>query len=573
MDKRTILAVVLSFLVFILFTYLGEKYGSKETPKTPAPQTAESTKPAAPAPVQPATEPSPALKEPGVKPQEPPRPPSARPSRPAREVVVETELYRAVFTEQGASLVSFQLKKYLQRLPFEIISKFGLGPVSVEIERFRDPNNSAAKPKELVTAAAKQVRPLSLFWEARQHAVPPDLFYEAGAPALTVKGEDSGTLTFKGTTPEGLEVTKTYRFQGQSYAFELKATVANRTAQNLDGQLNLALTGTSAGGPQESRTLAVFAAKSLEEFQAGKLEEPKVFADKVAWVGLNELYFLTAAVPVGAPQVQATLLETQPNQLKAILGVPDRLPAGQEVQASYAFYFGPKDINDLRAANLGLDMVVNFGWFDWLARPFLYLIKWINGFIHNYGWTLVILTILLRLVFWYPNHKSFQSMKVMQKIQPRVAEIREKHKDDKEAMNRELMNLYRTFKVNPLGGCLPMLLQLPVFIALYNLLSYSIELRHATFIPTLPFTNIVWLADLSAKDPLLITPIIMGLSMFLQQKMSPSPGDPTQAKMMMFLPLIFTFLFLNFAAGLVIYWLVNNILAIIQQYFTNKYMQ
>jgi len=164
-------------------------------------------------------------------------------------------------------------------------------------------------------------------------------------------------------------------------------------------------------------------------------------------------------------------------------------------------------------------------------------------------------------------------MKVMQKIQPRVAEIREKHKDDKEAMNRELMNLYRTFKVNPLGGCLPMLLQLPVFLALYNLLRYSIELRHASFIPTLPFTDIVWLADLSAKDPLLITPIIMGVSMFLQQKMSPSPGDPTQAKMMMFLPLIFTFLFLNFAAGLVIYWLVNNILAIIQQYFTNKYLQ
>ena len=132
--------------------------------------------------------------------------------------------------------------------------------------------------------------------------------------------------------------------------------------------------------------------------------------------------------------------------------------------------------------------------------------------------------------------------------------------------------MYRTFKVNPMGGCLPMVLQLPVFLALYNMLSNSIELRHAPFIPTLPFTNIVWLADLSAKDPLLITPIIMGATMFFQQKMSPSPGDPAQAKMMMFLPLIFTFLFLNFASGLVIYWLVNNVLAITQQYFTNKYI-
>jgi YidC/Oxa1 family membrane protein insertase len=571
MDKRTIIAVVLSFLVFLAFSFLGEKYGSKEPPAPPAPETAEPAKPTAPA--QPAAEPGAAPQEPTAETKAPPRAPSARPSRAAREVVVETDLYRAVFTEQGASLISFQLKNYWQRLPFETISKFGIGPVSLEIERYRDPSQGA-KPKELVTAAANQVLPLSLSWEARQQSVPPDLFYEASAPSLTVKGDGTGTLTFKGVTPEGLAVTKTYHFKNGSYAFDLKATLANRTSQNLEGTLNLALTGTSvAGGGHEAWSLAVFAAKSMEEFGAGKLKEPKVFADKVEWIGLNQLYFLTAAVPQGVPQVQATLLESKPNQLKATLGTSDNLPAGQEVQASYAFYFGPKNINDLKAADLGLDMVVNFGWFDWLARPFLYAIKWLNGFIHNYGWTLIILTVLLRLVFWWPNHKSFQSMKVMQKIQPRVAEIREKHKDDKEAMNRELMALYRTFKVNPLGGCLPMLLQLPVFIALYNLLGYSIQLRHASFIPTLPFTDIVWLADLSAKDPLLITPIIMGVSMFLQQKMSPSPGDPTQAKMMMFLPLIFTFLFLNFAAGLVIYWLVNNILAIIQQYFTNKYLQ
>jgi YidC/Oxa1 family membrane protein insertase len=163
-------------------------------------------------------------------------------------------------------------------------------------------------------------------------------------------------------------------------------------------------------------------------------------------------------------------------------------------------------------------------------------------------------------------------MKDMQKLQPKVAKIREKYKDDKEAMNKELMALYRTFKVNPMAGCLPMVLQLPVFIALYNVLGYAIELRHASFIPTLPFTNIVWLADLSAKDPLLITPLVMGATMFLQQKMTPSTGDPAQAKMMMFLPLIFTFMFLNFASGLVVYWLVNNVLSIAQQHYTNKYL-
>ncbi|MGQ9688812.1 MAG: membrane protein insertase YidC [Desulfobaccales bacterium] len=562
MNTRTILAVVLSFLVFFLFTYLGERYGSKPPAESPAPKVAKPAKPSpAPAPKPAATtEPAPAPV------------PAGTPSRPAREVVVETDLFRAVFSERGAALTGFQLKNYRQKLPFETISKFSLGPVSFEIERFRDPNNSAAAPKELVTIKAGQRLPLSLAWQSHTHSVSPNLVYQASAPALTVRGQDTAVLTFKGVTPEGLEITKTYSFRGQSYAFELKTTVANRTAETLKGELNLALTGAATAGP-EAQGLVVFAAHSLEGFKPGKLKEPKVFTDKVQWIALDELFFLAAAVPQGAPQVKAILQEPAADELKATLNMSETLAARQEIQVSYALYFGPKNISDLRAANLGLDRVVNFGWFDFLARPFLYFLKWMNGFVHNYGWSLIMLTILLRLVFWYPNHKSFQSMKVMQKIQPRVAEIREKYKDDREAMNRELMNLYRTFKVNPLGGCLPMLLQLPVFLALYNLLSYSIELRHAPFISTLPFTDIVWLADLSARDPLLITPIVMGVSMFVQQKMSPSPGDPAQAKMMMFLPLIFTFLFLNFASGLVIYWLVNNILAIIQQYFTNKYLK
>jgi YidC/Oxa1 family membrane protein insertase len=176
------------------------------------------------------------------------------------------------------------------------------------------------------------------------------------------------------------------------------------------------------------------------------------------------------------------------------------------------------------------------------------------------------------VLFFYPNHKSYKSMKEMQKLQPKVAKIREKYKDDREAMNKELMALYRAFKVNPLAGCLPMVLQLPVFIALYNVLGYAIELRHASFVSTLPFSQIVWLSDLSSKDPLLITPLVMGATMFIQQKMTPTPGDPAQAKMMQFLPLIFTFLFLNFASGLVLYWLVNNVLSIVQQYYTNKYL-
>ncbi len=565
MDRNTILTLFLCFLVFLVFSFLGQKYGSKPSPEEPAPQKTEPSEAAKPAPPPP-----------GPAPKTLAPPPAAKSGRAAREVVVETPLYRAVFSERGASLKSFQLKKYKQKLPIETVwrSPRSIPFVSFELERFQDPDKSEASSKELVTASPKQKLPLSLSWEARTSSISPDLFYEASAPALTLEGDNSGTLTFRGVTSEGLQVTRIYGFRGQNYAFDLKTTVANRTSQTLEGKLTLALTGDpSVSGTQDQLGLAVFADKSLEVFKPGKLKEPKVFKDKVGWIALDESFFLAAAVPVGTPRVLATLQEASSNELQATLKIPETLAAGQEVQANYAFYFGPKDSRDLKAANLGLDDVVNFGWFDWLARPFLYVIKWLNGYIHNYGWTIIIFTILTRLVLWYPNHKSMQSMKVMQKIQPRVTEIREKYKDDREAMNRELMNLYRTFKVNPMGGCLPMLLQLPVFLALYNLLLYSIEFRQASFIPTLPLTNIVWLADLSVKDPLLITPIIMGATMFIQQKMSPSMGDPTQARMMMFMPLIFTFLFLNFAAGLVIYWMMNNILAIIQQYFTNKYSE
>ena len=173
---------------------------------------------------------------------------------------------------------------------------------------------------------------------------------------------------------------------------------------------------------------------------------------------------------------------------------------------------------------------------------------------------------IIKLLFWPLSHKSYKSMEQMKKLQPMMAKIREKYADDREKMNSEIMQLYKTYKVNPAGGCVPMLLQIPVFFALYQALLGAIELRHAAFITHLPFTDMIWLADLSAKDPYYITPLVMGATMFLQQRMSPPMGDPMQAKIMMFMPVVFTFLFLNFPSGLVVYWLVNNVLSIAQQW-------
>ncbi|MDP3183553.1 MAG: membrane protein insertase YidC [Desulfobaccales bacterium] len=565
MEKRALLALALSFAVFMVFLFFGEKLKKPSAPETPAAKSA----------AKPETSPAPPVE---ARPAAPARPAAARPpaARPAKEVVVETPLFRAVFTELGGRLKSFQLKKYWQALPTTPVTRFQLGPVDFEVERYLDPEKNGAVPKELVRAGKSQDLPLSLRWEGKNLAVPALLPYQASQPQLTLKPGESATLHLTCVSPEGLTFTKSFTFRSDSYSFDLAVKVANRTRQPLEGHLDLDLTANYAEEESSRYNFLGFHASinhRLEEIKTHSLKELKTFTGKIDWAGLDEGYFLTAMVPLAAPKTLLTLKEIPPGSMVATLRSPlEALAPGQEAQLSYALYFGPKDLNDLKPLNLGLERSVDFGWFDLLGKPLLYVLKFFDRYTHNYGWAIIILTFLIRLVFFYPNHKSYASMKAMQKLQPRVAELRQKYKDDRETMNKELMGLYRTFKVNPLGGCLPMVLQLPVFIALYNVLGYAIELRHAPFISTLPFTDIVWLSDLSAKDPLLITPLIMGATMFVQQKMTPSPGDPTQAKMMMFLPLIFTFLFLNFASGLVLYWLVNNVLSIIQQHYTNKYL-
>jgi YidC/Oxa1 family membrane protein insertase len=231
-------------------------------------------------------------------------------------------------------------------------------------------------------------------------------------------------------------------------------------------------------------------------------------------------------------------------------------------QFDYLLFFGPKDQELLKAANHQLERAVYFGWFDMLAKPLLYVLVFFYGFLKNYGLAIILLTIIIKLLFWPLTHKSYASMKAMQKLQPEMQKLREKFKSDKERLNKELMELYKKHSVNPLGGCLPMLVQIPVFFALYKVLLDSIALRQAPFM--------LWLTDLSAKDPYYITPLLMGASMFVQQKMTPTSADPMQAKIFMFMPVVFTFLFLNFPSGLVIYWLVNNLLTIAQQYYINR---
>jgi YidC/Oxa1 family membrane protein insertase len=254
---------------------------------------------------------------------------------------------------------------------------------------------------------------------------------------------------------------------------------------------------------------------------------------------------------------------------------PLSLAPGQTGGGDYLVFYGPRDLDVLEPLGHGLAEAVDFGWFDIIAKPMLAALKAIYSVVGNYGVAIIIITILVKLLFWPLTAKSYKSMKQMQKLQPQIKKLREKYKDDKQRMNQEVMQMYKTYKVNPMGGCLPMLVQIPVFIAFYKVLYGSIELRHAPFM--------LWINDLSAPDRLFpdlgipyvggipVLTLLMGASMFLQQKMTPATmGDPTQQKMMMLMPIVFTFIFIQFPAGLVLYWLVNNLLSIGQQYYTNQ---
>ena len=337
---------------------------------------------------------------------------------------------------------------------------------------------------------------------------------------------------------DGVRVTRVISFNADNYLLSENILVgsADQTPRTVRLGFTVAATPFSNGKYDPTR-LAWDANESFkEETSASTLAEKGIIEQGVFnWAGVMSNYF------------------TPSN--------------GGEVPVAVNWWFGPKDRTMLATAPDHLSQAVNFGMFSIIARPLLTILAFFHSFVGNWGIAILMLTFCIRVVFWPLSQKSFKSMEQMKKLQPMMKKLREKHKDDKEALNKEMMQLYKTYKVNPAGGCLPIVVQIPVFIGLYQALLNSIELRHASFIEYLPFTHITWLADLSAADPFYITPLLMGASMFLQQRLTPAAGDPTQQKVMMFMPVIFTVMFINFPAGLVIYWLCNNILSIGQQWW------
>ncbi len=551
MEKRTLIAFALSFLVLILWSTLYAPQGTRPPARQEQPFGTEAQQPAVePAPPQPVAK----------RPQAPPVEASSavEPIEPVREeqIRVETPLYSATWSNVGGRLRAFRLKKYRESAD--------PGSPMIDMVRLSDPSQG-----------------LLAFRFAREGTEPDrPLVYEYSDDAVEVTPESGPkTLVMTGTTPGGVVLEITYRFHPNHYRIDMATRVVNRGGAPVEGTFSARLRNRPPGDQKSYYGfvgVALLLNGELEEIKPKKMkDEVKQLSGNIQWMAYEDDYFMASLIPP-APNRGRFLGKLLPSGTLEARYLEPAVTLGpqEQVTADLALYLGPRDLEALNAAGRDLEKAVNFGWTDIIAKPLLHALRFFNGYVHNYGFSIIILTVLIKILFWPLTHKSYKSMKEMQKIQPLMAKLREKYKGNKEQMNRELMQLYKTYKVNPMGGCLPMIIQIPVFFALFRILSSSIELRHAPFV--------LWITDLSAPDRLFTFPfqipfmtppsgipvltLLMGASMFLQQKMSPAPGDPTQAKVMMFLPLIFTFVFINFPSGLVLYWLTNNIISIGQQY-------
>ena len=479
------------------------------------------------------------------------------PQRKARDITVETDLYRLVFSEQGGTIKKCLLKKYRLEL------------------------SAGSLPVDLVTVTPPHL-PLGLRVESQPPIDLATRLFEADREKLELtEAEEEAQIKFVCNLGNGVKVTRIYTFYQESYWIDMSVELTGAgnvpttlSLYNLPGELASRFTFTFVGP-------AYYTGTELHEVELDDIGERHAYTGPVDWMGYGDKYFLSALIPVASGGLWNILIEKKDveglTESRLTMLKPATQSTGQEGEVlRLGLYFGPKEIDFLNSMGHNLSKAINFGWFDPIAKPLLYILKFLYKYLKNYGFAIIVVTIFIKIVFWPLAQKSAKSMKTMQKLQPKMAKLKEKYGKDKEKMNKELMQLYKTYKVNPLGGCLPMLLQIPVFFALYKVLLQSIELRHAPFM--------LWINDLSSPDRLMIPgvdipylggipilTILMGASMYLQQKLSPSSLDPTQARMMQFLPLIFTFMFINFPSGLVLYWLINNLLSIAQQHYVNKY--
>ncbi|MBA2710909.1 MAG: membrane protein insertase YidC [Tatlockia sp.] len=473
----------------------------------------------------------------------------------SQTIQIKTDVLNLAIDLRHGDIVNAQLLKY---------------PVSVE---------EKDRPITLMqnNAGERYVANSSLFTTNDGQAKNIDLAYNADQKEfILTPGQKTLTVTLTGKTTDNLEVKKEFIFTRDSYLIQVNYLIDNKGSSTWQGYMNTQFLRSS---PQEDKS-SIF---HVGSFTGASYSNPGVhryqkinFKDmnksnldvnsKGGWIAMQQHYFVSSWIPKADSNSLFYTRAVDGDYTIGAVSQPIKVEPSQKKETGANLYIGPENTAVLKEIAPGLELTVDYG-ILWFLSSFLFsLMKAINSVVGNWGWSIVLVTVLIKLIFYRLSASSYKSMAGMRKLQPKLQALRERHGDDKAKMSQATMELYRQEKVNPLGGCLPIIIQIPVFIALYWVLLESVELRQAPFI--------FWIKDLAVADPYHVLPIIMGATMLIQQRLNPAPPDPMQAKIMMFLPILFTGLFWNFPAGLVLYWIVNNTLSILQQwYITRKYSE
>jgi YidC/Oxa1 family membrane protein insertase len=534
-NQRLILFIALSFVLLLIWQAWMKDYGTP--PSAPSPATGEEPRPVAGgAEDLPSAVSGESLSAPLAE---------RRPMSQAKRVRVQTDLLAVEIDTKGGDVRSARLLKYPisakpDSPPFQLLND-SLPNLFIVQSGLRTPDG--AEPTHHVVYTAEQDT------------------YRLGAE------DDQIIVTLRWRSPEGVDIAKIYTFRRGSYLVEIEHRIRNNSGADWRARQYQQLQRTEPVKSGQSTFIYTYTGGVIyspeEKYEKIKFdhmaEEPLNREITGGWAAMIQHYFLAAWIPPaeGPEQYYSKVVDGS----RYVLGMisPTTTIADNDSAAfSSRLYIGPKLQDSLANIAPGLELTVDYGILTVLAQPLFWLLENIHKIVGNWGWSIVLLTLLIKLAFFKLSETSYRSMANMRKLTPRLQSLKERYADDKQRLNQAMMELYKKEKINPLGGCLPILVQIPVFIALYWVLLESVEMRQAPFI--------LWWNDLSSPDPYFVLPVLMGITMLIQQRLNPAPMDPVQAKVMMILPVVFTVFFAFFPQGLVLYWVVNNTLSIAQQW-------
>ncbi|NWO06117.1 MAG: membrane protein insertase YidC [Alteromonadaceae bacterium] len=469
-----------------------------------------------------------------------------------RYVTVKTDVYELTIDRIGGNLVSSDLLKHDKTLNSE--------------EPLKLLTNTSNRTYLMESGLIGRNGP-----DGRNASQPP--VFESGANSYTLEeGQDQLQIDLSYQTEDGINITKRYVFGRDSYEINVRYLIENTSESPWEGNFTGKIVRDQSPDPTSQTSMGIRAYLGMvvstpedpyEKYDFDDLSEERVNQQVTnGWLAFLQHYFLTAWIPERDQPAQFQTTKRDQLHVMGFVYPATTVAPGETAEVGATAYVGPKIIDRLENLAPNLDRTVDFGWLFFISLPLFYVLQWFHGLVGNWGVSIILLTVVVKLVFFHLSATSYKSMAKMRAVAPQLNRLKELYGDDRQRMSQEMMALYKREKINPLGGCLPILVQMPVFISLYWVLFEAVQLRHAPFF--------LWINDLSQMDPFFILPILMGASMFIQMSLNPTPPDPMQAKLMKGMPLIFTIFFLWFPAGLVLYWLTNNVLSIAQQWYITR---